>query len=117
MPLVSRQACFHYLCAPFLFGRRHSASVLVALSRVVSSRMGLSPSRSVLLYSASFRLHEYANALLCRKVNKSYRGRSCPIVVHCSDGAGRSGTYCLLDMVLNRINKGEQTRRLRVHRR
>uniref|UniRef100_A0A914W4E5 Receptor-type tyrosine-protein phosphatase N2 n=1 Tax=Plectus sambesii TaxID=2011161 RepID=A0A914W4E5_9BILA len=41
-----------------------------------------------------------------RKVNKSYRGRSCPIVVHCSDGAGRSGTYCLLDMVLNRINKG-----------
>jgi receptor-type tyrosine-protein phosphatase N len=41
-----------------------------------------------------------------RKVNKSYRGRSCPIVVHCSDGAGRSGTYCLIDMVLNRINKG-----------
>jgi len=41
-----------------------------------------------------------------RKVNKSYRGRCCPIVVHCSDGAGRTGTYCLLDMVLNRINKG-----------
>ncbi|KAF7406412.1 hypothetical protein HZH68_005781 [Vespula germanica] len=41
-----------------------------------------------------------------RKINKSYRGRSCPIVVHCSDGAGRTGTYCLIDMVLNRIAKG-----------
>lgn len=41
-----------------------------------------------------------------RKVNKSYRGRSCPIVVHCSDGVGRSGTYALIDMVLNRLSKG-----------
>jgi len=41
-----------------------------------------------------------------RKVNKSFRGRSCPILVHCSDGAGRSGTYCLIDMVLNKISKG-----------
>ncbi|CAG0898059.1 unnamed protein product [Darwinula stevensoni] len=64
-----------------------------------------------------------------RKVNKSYRGRSCPIVIHCrgkkltnqlpgvsgrltrnyfapSDGAGRTGTYCLIDMVLNRMGKG-----------
>jgi len=41
-----------------------------------------------------------------RKVNKSYRGRSAPICVHCSDGVGRSGTYVLIDMVLNRMAKG-----------
>ncbi|XP_072117099.1 protein tyrosine phosphatase receptor type Na isoform X2 [Mobula birostris] len=41
-----------------------------------------------------------------RKVNKCYRGRSCPIIVHCSDGAGRTGTYTLIDMVLNRMSKG-----------
>ncbi|XP_006143891.1 receptor-type tyrosine-protein phosphatase N2 [Tupaia chinensis] len=41
-----------------------------------------------------------------RKVNKCYRGRSCPVTVHCSDGAGRSGTYILIDMVLNKMAKG-----------
>ncbi|XP_069083263.1 receptor-type tyrosine-protein phosphatase-like N isoform X1 [Pleurodeles waltl] len=41
-----------------------------------------------------------------RKVNKCYRGRSCPIIVHCSEGAGRTGTYILIDMVLNRMAKG-----------
>uniref|UniRef100_A0A1A9VZP7 Receptor-type tyrosine-protein phosphatase N2 n=1 Tax=Glossina brevipalpis TaxID=37001 RepID=A0A1A9VZP7_9MUSC len=41
-----------------------------------------------------------------RKVNKSYRGRSCPIVVHSSAGAGRTGAYILLDLVLGRMNKG-----------
>uniref|UniRef100_A0AAY5F2Q2 Protein tyrosine phosphatase receptor type Nb n=1 Tax=Electrophorus electricus TaxID=8005 RepID=A0AAY5F2Q2_ELEEL len=41
-----------------------------------------------------------------RKVNKCYRGRSCPIIVHCSDGTGRTGTYILIDMVLNRMTKG-----------
>lgn len=41
-----------------------------------------------------------------RKVNKSFKGRSCPIVVHCNDGVGRTGTYILIDMVLNRLAKG-----------
>ncbi|CDW56323.1 receptor type tyrosine protein phosphatase [Trichuris trichiura] len=41
-----------------------------------------------------------------RKVNKSYRSQQSPIIIHCSDGAGRTGTYILIDMVLNRINKG-----------
>uniref|UniRef100_A0AAV2JZG9 Protein tyrosine phosphatase receptor type Na n=1 Tax=Knipowitschia caucasica TaxID=637954 RepID=A0AAV2JZG9_KNICA len=41
-----------------------------------------------------------------RKVNKCYRGRSCPIIVHCNDGVARSGTYILIDMVLNRMAKG-----------
>jgi receptor-type tyrosine-protein phosphatase N len=41
-----------------------------------------------------------------RKVNKSYRGRSCPIVVHSSLGLGRAGAYVLLDLVLGRMNKG-----------
>lgn len=40
-------------------------------------------------------------------MNKSYRGRrSCPIVVHGSAGAGRTGVYILLDLVLERMNKG-----------
>ena len=40
-------------------------------------------------------------------MNKSYRGRGgSPMVVHCGDGASRTGTYCLIDMVLNRIAKG-----------
>ncbi|KAK2839669.1 hypothetical protein Q5P01_013409 [Channa striata] len=41
-----------------------------------------------------------------RKVNKCYRGRSCPIIVHCSDGTSRTGNYILIDMVLNRMAKG-----------
>ncbi|CAG0900506.1 unnamed protein product [Cyprideis torosa] len=41
-----------------------------------------------------------------RKMNKSYRGRSSPVVVHCSDGCGRTGTFILTDMVLNRLAKG-----------
>lgn len=41
-----------------------------------------------------------------RKVHKSYRNLRSPILVHCSDGAGRSGTYCLIDIILERIKNG-----------
>ncbi|CAF0927504.1 unnamed protein product [Adineta steineri] len=41
-----------------------------------------------------------------RKVNRCFRGQSSPIIVHCNDGIGRTGTYILLDIVLNRIYKG-----------
>lgn len=41
-----------------------------------------------------------------RKVNKSYRDPNSPILVHCSDGAGRSGTYILIDIILERIKMG-----------
>lgn len=41
-----------------------------------------------------------------RKVNKSFRGRQCPIIVHCNDGVGRTGTYILIDLVLTRMTKG-----------
>ena len=43
---------------------------------------------------------------LNRKVNKSYKSKSCPIIVHCNDGIGRSGTYIMIDMVLNKIARG-----------
>jgi len=29
-----------------------------------------------------------------------------PVIVHCMDGSAKTGTYLLLDLVLNRINKG-----------
>lgn len=41
-----------------------------------------------------------------RKVHKSYRNLKSPILVHCSDGAGRSGTYTLIDIILERIKNG-----------
>ncbi|CAF0783006.1 unnamed protein product [Adineta ricciae] len=41
-----------------------------------------------------------------RKVNKCFRGRASPIIIHCNDGVGRTGTYIMLDIVLNRIYKG-----------
>ncbi|KAL5262128.1 hypothetical protein ACHWQZ_G007729 [Mnemiopsis leidyi] len=41
-----------------------------------------------------------------RKVHKGYRGPSAPLLVHCNDGLGRTGTFILLDMTLNRICKG-----------
>ena len=44
--------------------------------------------------------------MIFRKVNKSYRGRASPILLHDFNGAGRAGTYCIIDIVSNRINKG-----------
>jgi len=41
-----------------------------------------------------------------RKVNRSYRGRSSPVLVHCTNGSDRTGTYILSDIVANRITKG-----------
>ncbi|CAJ0580938.1 unnamed protein product, partial [Mesorhabditis spiculigera] len=41
-----------------------------------------------------------------RKVNRSYKGRASPILVHSFEGAGRTGTYCALDMICARIQRG-----------
>lgn len=41
-----------------------------------------------------------------RKVHKSYRDLKSPILVHCSEGTGRSGTYALIDIILDRIKNG-----------
>lgn len=43
---------------------------------------------------------------LRRKVTKCYKGHNSPILVHCSDGVGRTGTYILLDLAINRMLKG-----------
>ncbi|KAI6188448.1 Receptor-type tyrosine-protein phosphatase N2 [Aphelenchoides besseyi] len=49
-----------------------------------------------------------------RKVNKSYRGRASPVLVHCSTGTDRTGTYCLMDIVVNRITKGAGIKELNI---
>jgi len=41
-----------------------------------------------------------------RKVNKSYRGRSSPVLIHSQDGAGRTGVFCAVDMLCARLQRG-----------
>lgn len=43
---------------------------------------------------------------LRRKVTKCSKTHSSPVLVHCSDGVGRTGTYILLDLAINRMLKG-----------
>ena len=53
-----------------------------------------------------YRIFYFFIFLQYRKINKCYKGGSSPIVIHCSDGVDRSGAYCLIDLVLNRMAKG-----------
>ena len=41
-----------------------------------------------------------------RKVNKASSHNQAPLLVHCSGGVGRTGTYMLIDMALTRIQSG-----------
>ncbi|OAF69428.1 hypothetical protein A3Q56_02828 [Intoshia linei] len=41
-----------------------------------------------------------------RKVEKSCKTGTSPTIIHCSNGAGRSGLFILIDIVINRIMKG-----------
>ncbi|KAI4880659.1 hypothetical protein NFI96_013442, partial [Prochilodus magdalenae] len=78
---------------PLLDFRRYCATHTIISSVFLSPAAGPLGSRSPMFF-----VHFH--------VNKCYRGRSCPIIVHCSDGTGRTGTYILIDMVLNRMAKG-----------
>jgi len=89
----------HIWCDDYLVRSFYLKNVQTMETRTVTqfhfltwSELGTPPSAKALL---DFR----------RKVNKCFRGRSSPIIVHCNDGVGRTGTYILLDMVLNRIVK------------
>lgn len=43
---------------------------------------------------------------MSRKVLKCFRSHSCPVLVHCSGGIDRTGTYILIDMVLSKMSRG-----------
>ncbi|EFN65526.1 Receptor-type tyrosine-protein phosphatase N2 [Camponotus floridanus] len=90
----------HFWCDDYLVRSFYLKNLRTCETRTVTQFHFLSWPENSVPYSTKALLE------FRRKVNKSYRGRSCPIVVHCSDGAGRTGTYCLIDMVLNRMTKG-----------
>ncbi|XP_019886087.1 receptor-type tyrosine-protein phosphatase N2 isoform X1 [Ooceraea biroi] len=90
----------HFWCDDYLVRSFYLKNLHTCETRTVTQFHFLSWPEDTVPYSTKALLE------FRRKVNKSYRGRSCPIVVHCSDGAGRTGTYCLIDMVLNRMTKG-----------
>ena len=39
-------------------------------------------------------------------MNKSYRGRCSPLLIHSTEGAGRAGVYCAVDVICQRIQRG-----------
>ncbi|XP_032683793.1 receptor-type tyrosine-protein phosphatase N2 isoform X2 [Odontomachus brunneus] len=90
----------HFWCDDYLVRSFYLKNLCTCETRTVTQFHFLSWPENNVPYSTKALLE------FRRKVNKSYRGRSCPIVVHCSDGVGRTGTYCLIDMVLNRMTKG-----------
>ncbi|XP_018395926.1 PREDICTED: uncharacterized protein LOC108774340 isoform X2 [Cyphomyrmex costatus] len=90
----------HFWCDDYLVRSFYLKNLRTCETRTVTQFHFLSWPENSVPYSTKALLE------FRRKVNKSYRGRSCPIVVHCSDGIGRTGTYCLIDMVLNRMTKG-----------
>ncbi|XP_025155504.1 receptor-type tyrosine-protein phosphatase N2 isoform X1 [Harpegnathos saltator] len=90
----------HFWCDDYLVRSFYLKNLCTCETRTVTQFHFLSWPENSVPYSTKALLE------FRRKVNKSYRGRSCPIVVHCSDGVGRTGTYCLIDMVLNRMTKG-----------
>ncbi|XP_076653990.1 tyrosine phosphatase IA-2 [Halictus rubicundus] len=90
----------HFWCDDYLVRSFYLKNIRTGETRTVTQFHFLSWPENGVPYSTKALLE------FRRKINKSYKGRSCPIVVHCSDGVGRTGTYCLIDMVLNRMMKG-----------
>ncbi|XP_078471148.1 uncharacterized protein LOC144733224 [Lampetra planeri] len=90
----------HVWCEDFLVRSLYLKNALTAETRTLTQFHYLSwPDQAAPSSAAS--LLDFR-----RKVNKCYRGRSCPVIVHCSDGSGRTGVYILIDLVLSRLAKG-----------